>query len=234
MAAADLPVRLPESPPLRAHRQRPVAACSHSRVRPGVFARGIRGRRETDTWEPSPALPVLSALRESGQCQGRFDRREWSTGCRWTVCGRGRTRGHASALRPLLDQALCDLGHLPFAEPFKVSAQSGMILGQDGEKMSKSRGNVITPDEMVEAWGADALRAYEMFISDFEMSTSLEPNGLSGTFRWLRRAWEVILRPLPQEAFLHGRRRRTGTSPPLDPQDPAQGIERHRGFRSTP
>ncbi len=74
-----------------------------------------------------------------------------------------------------------------------------MILGQDGEKMSKSRGNVVTPDEMVEAWGADALRAYEMFISDFEMSTPWNTNGLSGTFRWLRRAWEVILRPSPRE-----------------------------------
>ena len=92
-------------------------------------------------------------------------------------------------------KVLCDLELLPFAEPFKSLRNQGMILGLDGEKMSKSRGNVITPDEVVEKWGGDALRAYEMFISDFEMSTPWNTSGLAGTFRWLRRAWEIILLP---------------------------------------
>jgi len=91
-------------------------------------------------------------------------------------------------------KVLYDLGFLSFMEPFKRLRNQGMILGLDGEKMSKSKGNVITPDEVVEKWGADALRAYEMFISDFEMATPWNTNGLSGTYRWLRRAWEVILR----------------------------------------
>ena len=91
-------------------------------------------------------------------------------------------------------KVLYDLRFLSFVEPFKCLRNQGMILGLDGEKMSKSRGNVITPDEVVETWGADALRSYEMFISDFEMATPWNTNGLSGTYRWLRRAWEIILR----------------------------------------
>ena len=93
-------------------------------------------------------------------------------------------------------KALHDLGHLPFLEPFQRLRNQGMILAPDGkEKMSKSKGNVITPDEVVEEWGADALRTYEMFISDFEQATPWNTNGLAGTHRWLRRAWEILLEP---------------------------------------
>lgn len=92
-------------------------------------------------------------------------------------------------------KVLSDLEVLPFIEPFRSLRNQGMILGLDGEKMSKSRGNVITPDEVVEKWGGDALRSYEMFISDFEMSTPWNTSGLAGTFRWLRRAWDIILSP---------------------------------------
>src|SRR5262245_8068867 len=93
-------------------------------------------------------------------------------------------------------KVLHDLGHVPFLEPFQRLRNQGMILAPDGkEKMSKSKGNVITPDEVVEEWGADALRAYEMFISDFEQATPWNTNGLAGTHRWLRRVWEVLLEP---------------------------------------
>ena len=100
-------------------------------------------------------------------------------------------------------KVLHDLGHVPFLEPFQRLRNQGMILSPDGrEKMSKSKGNVITPDEVVEEWAADALRAYEMFISDFEQATPWNTNGLAGTHRWLRRVWEILLepafRPLPE------------------------------------
>lgn len=99
-------------------------------------------------------------------------------------------------------KALYDLNYVPFQEPFKQLRNQGMILAPDGkEKMSKSKGNVITPDEVVKSHGADALRAYEMFISDFEQATPWNTNGLGGTWRWLRKAWELLLakpdRPVP-------------------------------------
>jgi leucyl-tRNA synthetase len=93
-------------------------------------------------------------------------------------------------------KVLYDLGVVPFIEPFKRLRNQGMILAPDGkEKMSKSKGNVITPDQVVAEYGADALRAYEMFISDFEQATPWNTNGLGGTWRWLRKAWDLLLQP---------------------------------------
>ncbi len=91
-------------------------------------------------------------------------------------------------------KVLYDLGYVAFVEPFRQLRNQGMILSPDGtEKMSKSKGNVITPDEVVVDWGADSLRAYEMFISDFEQATPWNTNGLAGTHRWLRRVWDLLL-----------------------------------------
>jgi leucyl-tRNA synthetase len=90
-------------------------------------------------------------------------------------------------------KALHDLGHVPFIEPFMRLRNQGMILGEGGAKMSKSKGNVITPDEVVTEWGADALRAFELFISDFEQATPWNTNGVPGCFRWLRRVWDWVL-----------------------------------------
>ncbi|MCL4395746.1 MAG: class I tRNA ligase family protein, partial [Chloroflexi bacterium] len=86
-----------------------------------------------------------------------------------------------------------DLGYVPFIEPFSRLRNQGMILAPDGkEKMSKSKGNVITPDQVVGEHGADALRSYEMFISDFEQATPWNTNGLGGTYRWLRKVWDLM------------------------------------------
>lgn len=93
-------------------------------------------------------------------------------------------------------KVLHDLDIIPFNEPFQRLRNQGMILAPDGkEKMSKSKGNVITPDDVVAEFGGDALRAYEMFISDFEQATPWSQAGLGGTYRWLRNAWKLLLAP---------------------------------------
>ncbi|HZQ08454.1 MAG TPA: leucine--tRNA ligase, partial [Anaerolineae bacterium] len=97
-------------------------------------------------------------------------------------------------------KVLYDLGIVPFKEPFTRLRNQGMILSpqmKDGkyEKMSKSKGNVITPDEMVAQYGGDALRAYEMFISEFSQATPWQVDGLAGTYRWLKRVWDLMLTP---------------------------------------
>jgi len=86
-------------------------------------------------------------------------------------------------------KVLYDIGVVPQSEPYSRRTSHGFILGENGEKMSKSRGNVINPDEIVQNFGADALRAYEMFIGDFEKAVSWSNDGLAGTKRFLDRVW---------------------------------------------
>ena len=86
---------------------------------------------------------------------------------------------------------LHDLGLVPTSEPYKKRTAQGMILAQDGEKMSKSRGNVINPDEMVEKFGADALRTYIMFMGPFDQAVAWDTNGLIGVRRFLDRVWAL-------------------------------------------
>lgn len=83
------------------------------------------------------------------------------------------------------NQFLYNIGLVPNKEPFNVRVAHGMILGEGGEKMSKSKGNVINPDDMVKLYGADALRCYEMFIGDYEKEASWSEQGLNGCRRFL-------------------------------------------------
>ena len=84
---------------------------------------------------------------------------------------------------------LHDIGLVPTSEPYKKRTSHGMILAPDGEKMSKSRGNVVNPDEMVEKFGADALRAYIMFMGPFDQAVAWDTNGLVGVRRFLDKVW---------------------------------------------
>ncbi len=86
---------------------------------------------------------------------------------------------------------LYDIGVVPTKEPYMKRTSHGMILGDNGEKMSKSRGNVINPDEIVEDYGADTLRTYEMFIGDFEKNAPWSDNGVKGCRRFLERVWHL-------------------------------------------
>lgn len=86
---------------------------------------------------------------------------------------------------------LYDCGIVPCPEPYQKRTSHGMILGGNNEKMSKSRGNVINPDDVVNEFGADTLRLYEMFIGDFEKSVPWSQNGVKGCRRFLDRVWRL-------------------------------------------
>ncbi len=101
---------------------------------------------------------------------------------------------------------LYDIGVVPTPEPYAKRTSHGMILGDNSEKMSKSRGNVINPDDIVRDFGADTLRTYEMFIGDFEKSVPWSENGVRGCRRFLERVW------LLQELIVDGE----GYSPELE------------------
>ncbi len=86
---------------------------------------------------------------------------------------------------------LYDYGVVPTPEPYQKRTSHGMVLGENNEKMSKSRGNVVNPDEIVDEFGADTLRLYEMFIGDFEKSVPWSQNGVKGCRRFLDRVWRL-------------------------------------------
>lgn len=90
---------------------------------------------------------------------------------------------------------LYDLGLVSTREPFKKLFNQGMILGEDGQKMSKSRGNVINPDDIVGRYGADSMRLFEMFMGPLEKSKPWSTSGLQGVYRFLNRVWTVLIDP---------------------------------------
>ena len=104
---------------------------------------------------------------------------------------------------------LYDIGVVPNPEPYSKRTSHGMILGSNGEKMSKSRGNVVNPDEVVDEYGADTMRMYEMFIGDFEKSAPWNPDSIKGCRRFIERYWnlqdiltdEDVIRPEVESAF---------------------------------
>jgi leucyl-tRNA synthetase len=163
---------------------------------------GTRGRRETDTMGTFACSSwYYMRFTDPHNVAQPFDSKEVNYWCPVdTYVG-----GAEHAVMHLLyarfwTKVLYDLGYINFIEPFQRLRNQGMILSpqiKDGkyEKMSKSKGNVITPDEMVSQFGADALRAYEMFISDFSMATPWQTDGLAGTHRWLTRVWNLFLDP---------------------------------------
>lgn len=96
---------------------------------------------------------------------------------------------------------LYDIGVVSTVEPYKKRTSHGMILGENNEKMSKSRGNVVNPDDIVREYGADTLRTYEMFIGDFEKSVPWSDNGVKGVRRFLERVWRLQEIVVPGDSY---------------------------------
>ncbi len=98
-------------------------------------------------------------------------------------------------------KVLFDLGHLTTPEPFQKLVNQGLILGEDGQKMSKSRGNVVNPDDVVKLYGADALRLYEMFMGPLEQVKPWQMQGVEGVSRFLAKVWRVAFDELADGSF---------------------------------
>ena len=90
-------------------------------------------------------------------------------------------------------KVLFDLGYLSTPEPFQRLVNQGIILGEDGHKMSKSRGNVVSPDDVIALYGADAFRCYEMFMGPLEQTKPWSMNGVEGVSRFLARVWRLVM-----------------------------------------
>ena len=97
-------------------------------------------------------------------------------------------------------KALRDAGITEGSEPMLQLRNQGMVLGEDNEKMSKSRGNVIAPDVLVDHYGADTVRAYIMFFARWEMGAPWDSQGIEGSARWIRRVWTLFTDPTPPKA----------------------------------
>lgn len=101
-------------------------------------------------------------------------------------------------------KVLYDLGLVNTKEPFQRLVNQGMILGEDGQKMSKSRGNVINPDDIIKEYGADSMRVYEMFMGPLEVSKPWATAGLVGVSRFLERLWALSEKPLVESPKIAG------------------------------
>jgi leucyl-tRNA synthetase len=98
-------------------------------------------------------------------------------------------------------KVLFDLGYVSTPEPFFKLVNQGLILGEDGQKMSKARGNVVNPDDMVRDFGADALRLYEMFMGPLEMVKPWSTSGVAGVYKFLGRVWRLFVEEASETAF---------------------------------
>ncbi len=150
---------------------------------------GKRAKRETDTmpnWAGSSWYWLRYMDAKNDQEFASMDALKYWGQVDWYNGGMEHATRHLLYAR-FWNQFLYNIGLVPYKEPFRIRAAHGMILGDGGVKMSKSLGNVINPDDMVNLYGADALRTYEMFIGDYEKEATWSEQGLKGCKRFLDR-----------------------------------------------
>ena len=154
---------------------------------------GGKGERETDTmpqWAGSSWYFLRYTDPHNDKELASKENLEYWTPIDWYNGGMEHTTLHLLYSR-FWHKFLYDYGVVPTAEPYQKRTSHGMILGENSEKMSKSRGNVVNPDDIIEESGADTLRVYEMFIGDFEKSVPWSQNGIKGCRRFLDRSWKL-------------------------------------------
>ncbi|GAB4241296.1 MAG: leucine--tRNA ligase [Acidobacteriota bacterium] len=154
---------------------------------------GGPARRETDTmpqWAGSSWYYLRYVDPHNDKALAAREKLEYWTPVDWYNGGMEHTTLHLLYSR-FWHKFLYDIGVVPTPEPYLKRTSHGLILGEDGAKMSKSRGNVVNPDEMVEAYGADAFRLYEMFMGPFDQPIPWSTQGLVGVSRFLNRVWDL-------------------------------------------
>ena len=154
---------------------------------------GGKAQRETDTmpqWAGSSWYFLRYMDPHNDEALASKEALEYWSPVDWYNGGMEHTTLHLLYSR-FWHKFLYDIGVVPTKEPYMKRTSHGMILGENNEKMSKSRGNVVNPDEVVEEFGADAFRTYEMFIGAFDQSTPWSQQGLKGCYRFLERVWNL-------------------------------------------
>jgi leucyl-tRNA synthetase len=154
---------------------------------------GGPAKRETDTmpqWAGSSWYFLRYTDPHNDKALASRENLDYWTPIDWYNGGMEHTTLHLLYSR-FWHKFLYDCGIVPTAEPYQKRTSHGMILGENNEKMSKSRGNVVNPDDMINEFGADTLRMYEMFIGDFEKSVPWSYNGIKGCRRFLDRVWKL-------------------------------------------
>jgi leucyl-tRNA synthetase len=211
----DLPVLLPDDAEFRPTGESPLT------YHEGFLSTtcptcGGPARRETDTMDTF----MCSSWYQLRYIDPHNDERPFSRDLakKWLPVDQ-YTGGAEHAVMHLLytrffTKAARDMGVLDFDEPFTRLFNQGQILGPDGQRMSKSRGNVVAPDSQVERWGADTFRVYLMFLGPWDEGGPYDPSGIVGAHRWLNRVWNAITgetstAPLPEASSTRELRRWT-------------------------
>ena len=190
----DLPLRLPmvESYEPTDNGESPLAKMTDW-INTTCPCCGGKAKRETDTmpqWAGSSWYYLRYMDPHNNNALASKEALEYWSPVDWYNGGMEHTTLHLLYSR-FWHKFLYDLGVVPTPEPYAKRTSHGMILGENGEKMSKSRGNVVNPDEIVDEYGADTMRLYEMFIGDFEKAAPWSKASIRGCRRFVERYWNL-------------------------------------------
>lgn len=191
----DLPVKLPEVEKYEPTEtgESPLAAL-HDWVNTSCPKCGKSAKRETDTmpnWAGSSWYFLRYIDPKNDKEIANPEKLKYWMPVDWYNGGMEHTTLHLLYSR-FWNKFLYDCGVVPVSEPYLKRTSHGMVLGEGGEKMSKSRGNVINPDDVVERYGADVFRMYEMFIGPFDQSAAWDTKGIVGTDRFIKKVWRLV------------------------------------------
>ncbi len=192
----DLPLRLPKTSDIHPSGtgESPLANISEW-VNVVDEKTGKKGRRETNTmpqWAGSSWYYLRFIDPENDNKLADYDKLKQWLPVDIYIGGAEHAVLHLLYVR-FWHKFLYDIGVVPTKEPFQKLFNQGMILGENNEKMSKSKGNVVNPDHVVEKYGADTLRLYEMFMGPLEASIAWSDNGLEGSRKFLDRVWRLFI-----------------------------------------